>query len=308
MLLLLEDVKVYKIESKHESIMFGSIQRILSEERRKTNTQGSIYWCTTVPLNDKSRSNLWTSYRPTNGFYYIWDSNRSETDKNYCGSIQARTDGSYSFVDLYKKTEHNFEKAEKQHRIKFIIPSQSEEIKIIRKIAMIAERYHITLNACAADHLTTVRNVNQAQCINIDLIHKITDVPLKNYTFQKSREGCHCLNAPDIGYYDSCPHGCIYCYSNKSPEIAWANAKLYRKMGFPLDDLETVAQLTSRVMCDTLTEYFPMLRPQVDVNIIHPQCWNKDGNISELEMSIYELEQIMTGQKVSDDNASAKIN
>lgn len=143
-----------------------------------------------------------------------------------------------SFVDLYKKTEINFEKATQKHRIKFFTPSQAEEIKIIRKMAMVAERYNITLNACAEEHLAEIRNVKVAQCINIDLINKITGSPIKNYTLQKSRPGCHCTNAPDIGYYDSCPHGCIYCYSNKSPEIALANAKLYRKLGFPMDDLE----------------------------------------------------------------------
>ena len=98
-------MKVYKIESKNESIIFGSIQRILNLKRRdEGNSQGNIYWCTTVPLNDKSRSNLWTSYRPENAFYYIWDSNRDENDKNYCGSIQAKQNGTFTFVDLFNKT------------------------------------------------------------------------------------------------------------------------------------------------------------------------------------------------------------
>jgi len=97
-------IMVHRIESKNESIKFGSIQRVLSTERRKTNNRGNMYWCTTVPLNDKSRSNLWTNYRPQNGFYYIWDTNKNETDVNYFGSIQAVDDGSYTFVDLFNDT------------------------------------------------------------------------------------------------------------------------------------------------------------------------------------------------------------
>ena len=97
-------IMVHRIESKNESIKFGSIQRILSTERRKTKGRGNMYWCTTVPLNDKSRSNLWTNYRPTNGFYYIWDTNKNETNENYFGSIQAVNDGSYTFVDLFNDT------------------------------------------------------------------------------------------------------------------------------------------------------------------------------------------------------------
>ena len=47
----------------------------------------------------------------------------------------------------------------------------------------------------------------------------------------------------------------------------------------PLEHLDEVAQLTGRIMCETVTEYFPVLKPRVDINVEHPQCWNKDGDI-----------------------------
>jgi DNA polymerase-1 len=46
----------------------------------------------------------------------------------------------------------------------------------------------------------------------------------------------------------------------------------------PLDRVEEVARLTERVMCETVREYFPQLRPRAEVNIKHPECWNKDGH------------------------------
>jgi DNA polymerase I len=61
----------------------------------------------------------------------------------------------------------------------------------------------------------------------------------------------------------------------------------------PLTCLAEVADLTSRVMCDTLQEYFPELLPQVEVNIKAPGCWNKDGNIDELERWIKGFEEMM---------------
>ena len=61
----------------------------------------------------------------------------------------------------------------------------------------------------------------------------------------------------------------------------------------PLDQLETVAELTSRVMCDTLQEYFPVLRPQAEINISRPDCWNKDGDGDELEKWIERLNGLM---------------
>ena len=61
----------------------------------------------------------------------------------------------------------------------------------------------------------------------------------------------------------------------------------------PLDKLESVAELTARVMCDTLQEYFPLLQPQVEVNISRPNCWNKDGKGEELEEWIENLNDFM---------------
>ncbi len=54
----------------------------------------------------------------------------------------------------------------------------------------------------------------------------------------------------------------------------------------PLEHLKVVADLTERVMCETLQKYFPVLRPKADVNIDRPDCWNKDGVCDELDQWI----------------------
>jgi len=61
----------------------------------------------------------------------------------------------------------------------------------------------------------------------------------------------------------------------------------------PLAELQVVTDLTARVMCDTLQEYFPVLRPQVDVNTFRPDCWNKDGDGEELTRWIESLDDLM---------------
>jgi DNA polymerase-1 len=68
----------------------------------------------------------------------------------------------------------------------------------------------------------------------------------------------------------------------------------------PLDELKTVSELTARVMCDTLQEYFPVLQPQVEVNISRPDCWNKDGDGEELGRWIESLNGLMKGQEMGD--------
>lgn len=52
----------------------------------------------------------------------------------------------------------------------------------------------------------------------------------------------------------------------------------------PLGVLAEVAEITRRVMCEAVQEYFPELHPRAEVNISHPECWNKDGKRDLLDV------------------------
>jgi DNA polymerase-1 len=52
----------------------------------------------------------------------------------------------------------------------------------------------------------------------------------------------------------------------------------------PRRHLQTVAKITGEVMRGAVQESFPELNPQVDMNIDHPECWNKDGKWRSLTL------------------------
>jgi DNA polymerase I len=56
----------------------------------------------------------------------------------------------------------------------------------------------------------------------------------------------------------------------------------------PLEAFEEVAKLTAKVMRKTLKEVLPALKPRVEVNIVKPGCWNKDGKVCGLSQWIRE--------------------
>jgi hypothetical protein len=141
----------------------------------------------------------------------------------------------FSFVDLYKKTERNIKKLEKEN-IKFYSPSVDERINLTKQIKAIADSKNISLFACAEDDLLQADGTLKARCIDPVLVQKICNDGILDYKFRQSRNGCGCIESRDIGYYDSCPHGCIYCYANSDPEKAFENAKEYKEKGFPLDN------------------------------------------------------------------------
>ena len=58
----------------------------------------------------------------------------------------------------------------------------------------------------------------------------------------------------------------------------------------PRAKLGQVAKITGEVMRSTVQERFPALDPQVEINIDHPDCWNKDGKWRSLALWMVDPE------------------
>lgn len=125
----------------------------------------------------------------------------------------------FSFVTLYNKVKRNFKDLERTQG--FIISDFDEDYKIglANDLAAIAARYKIRMFSCCGDYLIN-DNINKARCIDGGIIESLFFPDGLQYTEKPTRKECGCTESIDIGTYDICPHGCIYCYANMNKQQA----------------------------------------------------------------------------------------
>ncbi len=120
-----------------------------------------------------------------------------------------------SFVHPYKKVLANMAK-QADHRLADLSPLQKREYAV--RLAAQAEHFGIRLFACSNDYLLCDA-VGKAACIDG---HYLSGLFQADFDTRPAsiREECACTRSIDIGAYDTCAHGCLYCYANADGERA----------------------------------------------------------------------------------------
>jgi len=130
----------------------------------------------------------------------------------------------FSFCDYYKKTIRNMERMVPDH----FRPDEAYCKDLAEEMALIATDHGIFLRSCAHDVLVSER-IGKARCIDPVKLAEVVDSEQRRQALGKlklvaSRKECGCAESRDIGAYDTCGHGCVYCYANKEPATARLNA------------------------------------------------------------------------------------
>jgi hypothetical protein len=141
----------------------------------------------------------------------------------------------FSFCDYYGKTIRNM----KARLPDFQRPDEAFCREMAEEMAEIASRWDLALLSCAHDFLLSER-IGKARCIDSEFLARVVDGPerltaLKALKIAPTRKGCGCAQSRDIGAYDTCGHGCVYCYANARPELARRNLALIDRCGVSLD-------------------------------------------------------------------------
>jgi hypothetical protein len=126
----------------------------------------------------------------------------------------------FSFVCEYNKVKRNFEQLRSSTGIEIIETSQDFKIDLAEELADIAEHHGIQMFACCGDYLIGDK-IKKAHCIDGSIIESFFFPKGLGYVEKPTRDQCGCAESTDIGTYDTCPHGCVYCYANANKSRAY---------------------------------------------------------------------------------------
>lgn len=128
-----------------------------------------------------------------------------------------------SFLDPYPSTRRELAAIEATGLERFDRPSLSLRRGLAARLFSIAKAHGLSISACCEMELGDV--IVPARCIDSNWIGTFADAPPTAFRASPTRKGCGCAFARDIGAYQTCGHGCVYCYANESPDLGLRNAR-----------------------------------------------------------------------------------
>lgn len=123
-----------------------------------------------------------------------------------------------SFVQLYEKTKRNLDAAALSGSFSWCDPTNEEKSGLLADLVSIAAENKIKLSVCSQPSYLVLGSV-PARCIDAARISALRG-SLFPAVMKGNRPGCMCAESCDIGEYDTCPQGCVYCYAVHHPNLA----------------------------------------------------------------------------------------
>lgn len=147
----------------------------------------------------------------------------------------------FSFLDIYDKIVGNMNHLR-------IIPINATMMKELSSaMQIIANQSQIILKTCSEDIDLSDLGIAHSCCIDPVLISKMLGCRLHVKKDPNQRGSCGCIESIDIGQYNTCRHGCKYCYANYSYQSVCTNAKKHNPDSpILLGQLEDTDKVTER--------------------------------------------------------------
>lgn len=133
------------------------------------------------------------------------------------GALSGCTEKSViSVVHMYRKIQGRV-RGLSDRGIRVLAPDEELLSPLLRSLAHTASENGMEIRSCANDLLAY--GINPGKCID-ERILSLSGPEIEVGKDACQREHCRCSASKDIGMYESCPSGCIYCYATTSFERA----------------------------------------------------------------------------------------
>lgn len=97
-----------------------------------------------------------------------------------------------------------------------INPLEADEIEnMALSFKQTIDQYPIELDTCTIKVDLTHLGIPGGLCVDKKLIERITGYYISAKKDKNQRDICNCIESIDIGTYESCLNGCVYCYAIK---------------------------------------------------------------------------------------------
>ncbi len=135
-----------------------------------------------------------------------------------------------SFLEMYKKVQRNMKD--------FDVGSPTTEAiySIAGEFSEIAERNKIQLLTCSTNIDLSRYGIGHSKCIDDELIGKLLGRSFVGRKDPSQRRDCGCIESADIGSYNTCLHGCRYCYANENSRAVGEKRRRYDALSSALCD------------------------------------------------------------------------
>jgi Domain of unknown function (DUF1848). len=150
---------------------------------------------------------------------YNLDFHIDKFEEMVCELSGYTNDCTLSFIDLYQKVLRNFPEAKEV--------TTDERLIIGENFSKIAKDYDIQMKTCVEGTLLDQFGFDSSGCMTQQVIENAIGNKLKIPKGKYRIRECNCLFGRDIGAYNTCLHGCKYCYANSNMKLVKKNQKLH---------------------------------------------------------------------------------
>jgi hypothetical protein len=148
------------------------------------------------------------------------------TFEHIAGALQSRTHQCViSLTDVYRKAGIRLRRLAAQgvEMVDYTsLPTQRFD-ELMHALARAARENGMEIVSCAEPADMQAYGIRPGKCVDDDYIRQVFGIEVTHQKDPAQRQACGCVVSKDIGMYDSCTLGCVYCYATSSFERARAN-------------------------------------------------------------------------------------